>query len=116
VTQNPETKLYQACRKAILTQYPTDKIVKIHGGPYQEAGLPDLLILHGPFAVWAELKMPGKKPHILQWAQIQSIRRAGGIAFVAYSPEQILAVLARLPWAQHNLDWREIDGYRTDNS
>src|SRR3546814_15392371 len=41
----PETALVGKIRDAVKKRYPSAMIVKIHGGPYQAAGLPDLVIV-----------------------------------------------------------------------
>jgi hypothetical protein len=67
---------------------------KVVGGPYQQAGVPDVIICwHGTF-VAVELKKPGRisttkeyKPssptEILQVKNIGLITKAGGVAFIA---------------------------------
>src|SRR3546814_16592554 len=37
----PETALVEKIKTAVKKRYPSAMIVKIHGGPYQAAGLPD---------------------------------------------------------------------------
>lgn len=54
--------------------------VKIHGGPHQQAGLPDWHITYFGKSYWVELKAKGKKPSPLQEATMKRIREAGGIA------------------------------------
>lgn len=43
-------------------------VMKIHGGPHQLAGVPDLLCLRHGQAVFLEVKQPGKKATRLQAA------------------------------------------------
>src|SRR5690606_32712828 len=46
----PETDLVNRIRKAVKAEFPDAYVVKIHGGPYQSGGLPDLaVILHGRY-------------------------------------------------------------------
>ena len=51
--------------------------VKLHGGPLQCAGLPDLLVLVDGQAVWLEVKRPGQKPTRLQSHMTAKLRAAG---------------------------------------
>jgi len=56
--------------------------LKVHGGPMQMAGVPDLLLcVKGKF-VALELKAPGKKVTRLQQHQMERIKDSGGLAYV----------------------------------
>lgn len=62
--------------------------VKIHGGPMQEAGIPDILFCwHGRFC-GCEVKIPGKDATDLQKYHLCNIAEAGGIAFAAHSLDE----------------------------
>ena len=52
--------------------------MKIHGGPYQLAGVPDVLCLKRGRAVFLEVKQPGKKPTQIQSMRMQEITVQGG--------------------------------------
>lgn len=54
------------------------KPIKIHGGPYQLAGLPDLLCLQRGRAVWLEVKQPGKKASAIQTHRMAELEAKGG--------------------------------------
>jgi Holliday junction resolvase len=53
-------------------------VMKIHGGPHQLAGVPDLLCLRRGKAVFLEVKQPGKKATPLQVARMREIETQGG--------------------------------------
>lgn len=53
-------------------------VIKIHGGPFQNKGIPDLLCLRGGRAVWLEVKQPGKKATAIQEAMMRRLRSDGG--------------------------------------
>lgn len=54
--------------------------VKIHGGPYQRAGLPDIIgHICGRF-VGIEVKVPGKSPTPIQNVIIKEITSTGAVA------------------------------------
>lgn len=53
-------------------------VMKIHGGPMQLSGVPDLLCLRNGRAVFLEVKQPGKKPTALQVRRMEEIRKKGG--------------------------------------
>lgn len=71
---------------------------KVHGGPFQVAGIPDLLGCVDGYYVSVEVKVPGSgKTSDIQDATIDKIKAAGGIALVATSPsEAVFLVWASL--------------------
>lgn len=72
-------------------------IMKTHGSPYQQSGVPDLLCIAPGSGrlVGIEVKRPNGtwKVTELQKQQIALIREAGGVAGVATSVEEALALL-----------------------
>lgn len=52
--------------------------MKIAGGPFQRAGVPDLLLIKGGKAVFLEVKQPGKKATLLQQQVMKEISDVGG--------------------------------------
>jgi len=68
--------------------------MKIHGGPHQLAGVPDLLCLRQGRAVFLEVKQPGKKATPLQAARMNEIETQGGaVCHVVTSKADALACL-----------------------
>jgi hypothetical protein len=68
--------------------------IKIHGGPYQLSGLPDLLCLKQGRAVWLEVKQPGKKPTEIQKRRMAELCDRGGTpCHVVTSKDEALACL-----------------------
>jgi Holliday junction resolvase len=59
--------------------------VKIHGGPMQEAGVPDIQACISGRFIAIEVKIPGQEATPVQQYHIEDILRAGGVAFVAHS-------------------------------
>lgn len=53
-------------------------VLNVHGGPYQMAGLPDLLVIKGGAAAWMEVKVPGKDPTRLQQHRIRELIEGAG--------------------------------------
>lgn len=51
--------------------------IKIHGGPYQLSGLPDVLAIKGGHAAWAEFKRPGNEPTRIQAHRLRELAMAG---------------------------------------
>jgi hypothetical protein len=69
-------------------------VMKIHGGPYQLAGVPDLLCLKEGRAVFLEVKQPGNKPTAIQCHRMNEIETEGGaVCHVVTSKEEASACL-----------------------
>ena len=66
---------------------------KVHGGPCQKAGVPDLCIVWHGVPVFVEVKAPGKEATALQVATMRAIRDAGGMTTTADSVAQVRAFL-----------------------
>lgn len=52
--------------------------LNVHGGPYQMAGLPDILVIKDGRAAWMEVKVPGKDPTRLQEHRIRELINEAG--------------------------------------
>lgn len=68
--------------------------LKIHGGPTMTAGTPDILACYKGRFVGLEVKMPsGRGPTAIQLHRIHQIRKAGGVASVVRSKEDVYELL-----------------------
>lgn len=104
----PETLLVRRIRTAILDTYPGAWVMKVHGGPTQTAGIPDLLVCVEGHLIGLEVKCqrPGESVEAarsratrLQEAQLDKLRAAGAGAAVVLSVEEALHVIAlHLPY------------------
>lgn len=92
----PETALQARIKKAILREYPGSWLVKIHGGPMQAAGIPDLVGCVAGMFVGLEVKLPDDRsqPTKLQSATLAAIRRAGGLGAVVRGERTALDTIA----------------------
>jgi len=70
-------------------------VVKIHGGPYQLAGLPDVLAIKGGHAAWAEFKRPGCVPTRIQAHRLKELEAAGCSCAVVCSAGEYREFLMR---------------------
>lgn len=75
--------------------------VKIHGGPHQARGLPDVMAVYRGHGVGLEVKRPGKESTLtkIQAATLRDIRSAGGAAIMVTSvdaAEHVLDAIDRL--------------------
>lgn len=69
--------------------------MKVHGDMFQKSGVPDILAcINGRF-VGIEVKRPGGRLTELQKYNIEKIKAAGGVAFVATSVHEVRINLDR---------------------
>jgi hypothetical protein len=88
--KKPETLLRRAVEEALREAFPGGLFIKIHGGPFQARGIPDLLCcVDGRFA-GIELKRGPRDLTAYQQVMLRKIREAGGIAFLARSVEEAI--------------------------
>ena len=66
---------------------------KTHGGPMQTAGIPDLHITFHGLSIWLEIKTDKGQPTKLQSAMMDLIRKAGGIAHIVRSADDVRRVI-----------------------
>lgn len=94
-----ESTLVSAIRRAVLARWPGSTAWKIHGGPHQVIGIPDLVCCVGGRMVGIEVKLqrPGESEEHArgrvthhQRAQLDAINAAGGLGIVALSVEEAL--------------------------
>ena len=62
---------------------------KLHGGPYMEAGVPDLIIVYRGNVLFAEVKVPGNSPTLHQSRQLNRLAGHGAMAMVVRTVEEI---------------------------
>lgn len=68
-------------------------VTKLHGGPMQQAGLPDLLVVWQGRAIFLEVKKPGGEATKLQLHTIEKLREVGAVAAVVFSVDEAMKVL-----------------------
>lgn len=95
------TKIMDALRKRGAYAW------KVHGSEYQPAGTPDISIIYKGWSLWAETKMPGNKPSLIQWKRMRDMRRAGALTCVPYSVQDAVQMLDHIDSGDHTHD--EID-------
>ena len=66
---------------------------KNHGSAYSEVGLPDLMGVRGGVFLALEIKGPKGRTTAMQEKWVRDIRRAGGVAGVARSVEDVEEIL-----------------------
>lgn len=67
---------------------------KVHGGPFQKVGVPDIVAcIKGKFVAIEVKRSNGGIVSELQKAQMQKIKTCGGVVGVAHSIEEFLQIL-----------------------
>ena len=89
-----EAALIQKIREYLKT-VPECFFWKEHGGQYGTAGIPDIIVCHKGRFIALEAKVGHNKPTKLQAATIAAIRKAGGVAAVVYSIEDVQVIIGR---------------------
>lgn len=79
---------------------------KVHGGPYQQAGLPDIVGCWAGRFFAIELKVNDNKATRLQAATIEKIRLTGGIAAVCRDVEEVKAIFETLRNTSTDTAWQ----------
>jgi len=82
-----------------LRRLPNTWVFKVHGGPYQAAGVPDVLVLRHGVLFGIELKRPGEVPTPLQQHQLDAIERAGGRTAIIFTTTPTSEVIT---WLVHS--------------
>lgn len=67
---------------------------KVHGGPFQKVGVPDIIAcINGKFVAIEVKRSDGGIVSELQKAQIQKIKDSGGLVGVAHNMEEFWQIL-----------------------
>ena len=87
-----ESELVTKIKKALKNKRG-GRWVKIHGGPYQEAGVSDIIGCYNGIFYALEVKLPGKEKKLtpIQKAFIEDINASGGKATMITSVEEALS-------------------------
>lgn len=88
-----ESRLQRRIRKRLEAAFPRSHWFKVHGGPFQPAGLPDLVgCVEGRYC-GLEVKRPGERASPVQRATIARLKRAGAISGVVTSVAEAIATV-----------------------
>ena len=80
----------------LLKKTPNCFCWKEHGGPYGTNGIPDIICCYRGRFVAFEVKTEKGRPSRLQDAVIRQIGRAGGLALIVRSVEDVKAALTAI--------------------
>lgn len=87
----PEYRIVQKMKKLIRSR--GGWCVKIHGGPYQDAGTPDILACYKGRFIAVEVKTSRGVTRPEQKASQQAITGSGGYALITHLIEEVADVL-----------------------
>jgi|SRR5688500_6465439 len=93
MAQQPESRLQKRIRETLEATFPNSWWVKIHGGPFQRSGIPDLLGFVDGLFFGFEVKRDGEHPTALQANTIAVINTRGATACVVRTPEEAVNVV-----------------------
>lgn len=93
MAKKAESKRQLKIRKSLEKEFPGSWWKKIHGGWFQDAGIPDLLgCVEGLFFAF-EIKEPDGELSPIQIENLIDIKSAGGIAVEVITSEQAIGVV-----------------------
>jgi hypothetical protein len=93
MAKKPESRLQQRIKKRLLAEVG-GKWIKLHGGPFQEAGQPDLIGCVDGWFFGFEVKIPGRgKPSPLQLVTLAEWREEGAICCIVENSEEAISVV-----------------------
>lgn len=72
-------------------------VLKIHGGPVQQAGIPDLLAVKDGRAYFFEVKTATGRLSPLQEHTLDKLRQFGAVAEMVRSVEEVEVILTNTP-------------------
>lgn len=92
--QGPETRLRKKIQKALGEKFPGALFLKIHGGPMQNVGVPDLLCCVNGIFVGLEIKTEKGVVSLAQEIMLGRIKKAKGVSAVVRSVEEAVTVVS----------------------
>ncbi len=88
-----ESAIKKKILKKLREEYSQGWWIKIHGGPQQERGIPDIIgCLHGRFYAF-EVKQPKRAATLYQQIQMDRISDAGGLARVVTCYQDVKRII-----------------------
>lgn len=93
MAKKPESKRQLKIRKGLQKEFPGSWWKKIHGGWFQDAGIPDLLGCVCGLFFGFEIKEPDGELEALQIENIYDINKAGGVSCEIVTLEQAIEVV-----------------------
>src|SRR5262245_24500684 len=93
-----ETRRQKKIQKLLRAEFGKDIwLTKIHGGPFQDAGLPDLMGYYRGYGFAFEVKEPDGEPSELQLETLADMKRAGAVTGIITTAREAIRALSKLP-------------------
>ncbi len=94
MAKKAETRRQQRIRKRLKERYGKKQWnFKVHGGPFQQDGIGDIMgVVHG-FGFMFEVKEPNGTASPLQIETVKDYKAAGGIAAIIQEPEEAIDLI-----------------------
>ena len=114
----PETRLVQRIVRALSDKWPMIWYLKVHGGPMQRSGVPDLLVCIEGKLVGMEVKLqaPGETAeHARERAtadqrwQMYDLRECGAVAGVVLSVEEAIELVSAALEDMPTPEWATVE-------
>lgn len=91
--ERTETAITKDTIDVLKVLFPYAFVLKVHGGDYQRAGVPDIYIMTCGKSIWIEMKRPGADTTALQKRKLQALSDAGAFCGTAESPERAVEIV-----------------------
>ena len=88
-----ETRIVRKILESLSEAFQGSYFRKIHGNPYQHAGIPDIIGCVDGFFIGLEVKTDEGKASQLQILEGKSILTSGGVFGVVRSPEEAVSLI-----------------------
>jgi hypothetical protein len=96
LAQKAETRRQKRIRTVLKKRYGHDQWnFKVHGGPFQQDGIGDIMGVVCGFGFMFEVKEPDGTASQLQIETVKDYKRAGGIAAIIVEPEEAVRLIDR---------------------
>jgi hypothetical protein len=93
----PESRRQRRIHDKLDEAFPSCFFFKVHGGPFQLDGIPDLVgCIDGLFCGF-EVKEPGEESSKIQLHRVSQIKKAGGCAGIVESFEDCIKLMTFHP-------------------
>ena len=88
-----ESKIQLKIIDAIKKEFPGAVVIKLSGGEYQRAGIPDVYVAVNGVDIWIEIKRPGADTTMLQKKFLEKLHKNGVFCGTAESPETAMLMV-----------------------
>lgn len=88
-----ESAIVKAFMKKAKKAFPDAFFFKIHGGAYQKAGIPDVMVILSGIPIFIEFKKPGSDTTPLQVKTMIALENSGAYVGIAMSEDDGVGIL-----------------------